>query len=133
MAQTKKRSRRGSRGRRAKDKWVSPIGQAHTEAARKRFERSAAYRAEWERTRPYQEIARIAILRRTDLDLTQEEIAQRMGTTKSVVSRIESGRHPTSLNSLKRLAEALEMQLVVGFEASPSNGAKHKKRELIAV
>jgi transcriptional regulator with XRE-family HTH domain len=53
-----------------------------------------------------------------------------MGTTASVISRIESGQHATSLRTLKRLAEALELRLVIGFEHGP--GAR-PKRDLIAI
>lgn len=39
--------------------------------------------------------------------LTQEEVAKRMGTTQSVVARLESGHPLPSLRSLKRYAEAV--------------------------
>jgi transcriptional regulator with XRE-family HTH domain len=39
--------------------------------------------------------------------LTQQELAERVGTSQSVISRIESGQHPTSVTMLRRLAEAL--------------------------
>lgn len=51
-----------------------------------------------------EEIARVVIMRRAQLGLTQQELAERMGTTKSVVSRIESGQHRTSTETLRRLA-----------------------------
>lgn len=48
--------------------------------------------------------------------LTQEEVARRMGTTQSVVARLESGRPLPSLRSLRRYASAiggkLEIRLV---------------------
>ena len=39
--------------------------------------------------------------------LTQDEVARRMGTTQSVVARLESGRPLPSLRSLKRYAQAV--------------------------
>jgi len=39
--------------------------------------------------------------------LTQDEVARRMGTTQSVVARLESGRPLPSLRSLKRYAMAV--------------------------
>lgn len=39
-----------------------------------------------------------------------------MGTTASVISRIESGQHRTSAERLRRLAEALESNAVLGFD-----------------
>jgi predicted transcriptional regulator len=39
--------------------------------------------------------------------LTQDEVARRMGTTQSVVARLESGHPLPSLRSLKRYAQAV--------------------------
>ena len=40
-------------------------------------------------------------------------------TSHSAISRIESGQHATSVQTLQRLAEALEMRFVLGFEHGP--------------
>jgi len=46
--------------------------------------------------------------------LTQDAVAERMGTTKSAVSRLESaGKHPPSLMTLKRYASAVGCELQV--------------------
>ena len=46
--------------------------------------------------------------------LTQDAVAQRMGTTKSAVSRLESaGKHAPSLATLKRYASAVGCELQV--------------------
>lgn len=46
--------------------------------------------------------------------LTQETVAERMGTTKSAVSRLESaGKHAPSLATLKRYAQAVGCELQV--------------------
>jgi transcriptional regulator with XRE-family HTH domain len=50
------------------------------------------------------------------LGISQQELANRMGTTASVISRIESGQHRTSAETLRRLADALEGSAVVGFD-----------------
>lgn len=51
---------------------------------------------------------------RTRAGLTQDVVAERMGTTKSAVSRLESaGRHVPSLSSLKRYAQAVGCELQV--------------------
>ncbi len=59
------------------------------------------------------------IARRQALDLTQQELAARVGTSHSVISRIESGQHPTSVTTLRRLADAFGTHLVVGFDDRP--------------
>ena len=43
----------------------------------------------------------------------------RVGTSHSIISRIESGQHPTSVTALCRLAAAFETHLVVGFSDEP--------------
>lgn len=55
---------------------------------------------------PEFEIARAMIKARTDAGLTQEEVAKRMGTTRSAVARLESGRTMPSIKTLYRYADA---------------------------
>jgi DNA-binding XRE family transcriptional regulator len=51
---------------------------------------------------------------RTKAGLTQDAVAERMGTTKSAISRLESaGKHTPSLGTLKRYAEAVGCELQV--------------------
>lgn len=48
--------------------------------------------------------------------LTQDAVAERMGTTKSAISRLESaGKHAPSLATLKRYAQAVGCELQVRF------------------
>jgi transcriptional regulator with XRE-family HTH domain len=98
--------------------------------------RNPAYRAELERLAPYEALARIVIRRRGQLGLSQAELAQRMGTSHSAISRIESGRHPATVQTLRRLADALETHLVVGFADDiaglGSAGVDARQADLIA-
>jgi len=49
---------------------------------------------------------------RTRAGLTQDVVAERMGTTKSAVSRLEgSGKHAPSLATLRRYAQAVGCEL----------------------
>lgn len=51
---------------------------------------------------------------RSRAGLTQEAVAERMGTTKSAVSRLEAaGKHAPSLATLKRYANAVGCELQV--------------------
>jgi len=93
---------------------ISPVGTSHAKAMRRRA-RNPEYRAELERLAPYEALARIVIRRRGQLGLSQAQLAKRMGTSHSAISRIESGQHPTTVQTLRRLADALETHLVVGF------------------
>jgi transcriptional regulator with XRE-family HTH domain len=53
-----------------------------------------------------------------------------MGTTASVISRIESGQHATSARTLKRLAEALGARAVLGLEFGTEDAPE---RELVVL
>ncbi len=108
----------------------SPIGSDHRAGSARRLQRSAAYREELERIAPYEGVARIVIARRQTLGLTQQQLAERMGTSHSVISRIESGQHPTSETTLRRLAAAFETHLVVCFKDDPDEVTD---AELVAV
>ncbi len=112
----------------AQRKSTSPVGSTVSESARRRARRDAAYRDAKAQLEPYEQLARIVIRRRMDLGLTQEELAMRMGTSHSAISRIESGQHSTSVQTLQRLAAALEMRFVMGFEHGP---AEKPVRELV--
>ncbi len=51
---------------------------------------------------------------RSRAGLTQDAVAERMGTTKSAISRLESaGKHAPSLSTLKRYAIAVGCELQV--------------------
>jgi transcriptional regulator with XRE-family HTH domain len=47
--------------------------------------------------------------------LTQAELAHRMGTTQPFVARLEAGGAEPTLETLVRIARALDVQLVVDF------------------
>lgn len=101
-----------------KAKNMSPVGDTHREGMQRRSRRPA-YRKERVRLAPYETLARFVIRRRGELGLTQAELAERMGTSHSAISRIESGHHRTSVETLRRLAAALDTHLVVGFHDHP--------------
>lgn len=96
---------------------MSPIGTSASEAAHRRLRENGAYRAERARLEPYEAIARQVIRLRACRGLSQEELAARIGTSHSQVSRIESGQHKTNVETLRRIAEALDSDLVVMFQS----------------
>ena len=69
-----------------------------------------------EETRLEYEIARALIKARIGKGLTQAEVARRMNTKQSVISRVENARTMPSLAFLKRLAEVLNASLEVQFK-----------------
>jgi DNA-binding XRE family transcriptional regulator len=59
------------------------------------------------------EVARELISARARVGLTQADVAERMGTTQSVVARIESGRRQPSMRTVQRYAQAIGCRAVV--------------------
>ncbi len=57
--------------------------------------------------------------RRRALGLTQDELAKRAHTSPSLISRVESGQRAPTVTTLRRLAQALEANLVVDFDGRP--------------
>ena len=61
-------------------------------------------------------LATALIKARADAGLTQEELAKRMGTTQSVIARLEGGKSRPSTTTLARVAKATGTKLRVSFE-----------------
>ncbi len=57
---------------------------------------------------------------RADAEMTQEQVAQAMGTTQAVVARLESGRTMPSTRTLQRFAKATRTRLRISFEPQKS-------------
>jgi DNA-binding XRE family transcriptional regulator len=53
---------------------------------------------------------------RSQSNLTQDQIAERMGTSRTAVVRLEGGKGNPSLNTLRRFADATGTKLRVSFE-----------------
>ena len=93
-----------------------PIGSTSQHASGRRYHRSAFYREEHDRLAPSRAIARAVILARSERRWTQQQLAGHLGTTNTVVSRIESGRHRISLETLQRLAQVLDLKFTISPE-----------------
>jgi ribosome-binding protein aMBF1 (putative translation factor) len=74
------------------------------------------YRKAYEQLEPEFALARAVIHARVTAGLTQEQLAQRMNTTQSVIARLESGRTRPSTQTLERLATATGTRLQITFE-----------------
>lgn len=67
------------------------------------------------------EITRLEAVRmlrevRKEVGMTQEELAKRIGTKKSNISRLESGRYNPSLDFLVKVAGGLGKQIQVSIK-----------------
>ena len=76
-------------------------------------------RAEYDALTDEFETVRELIAARTLAGLTQNEVALRMGTTQSVVARLESGKRTPSMRTVQRYAQAVGARAVVRIEPVP--------------
>ena len=76
-----------------------------------------AFKAEYDRLQPEFAVINAIIEARRKKDVTQEELAEKIGTKQSVISRLESGRANPSVGFLKKLAQALNTNLEIRFIA----------------
>lgn len=53
-------------------------------------------------------------------DLSQKELADLCGTTQSAIARLEAGRRPPRIDTLERVAQALDCELKI--ELKPKTG-----------
>ena len=58
-------------------------------------------------------VAEALIRARTRAQLTQAQVAKRIGTTQSAVARLESGRTSPSVATLRRYADATGSRLII--------------------
>jgi ribosome-binding protein aMBF1 (putative translation factor) len=107
------------------EKWISPIGQSIDEFIAEQERLHPELRKERERNRPRRELSRMLMIRRIELDLSQQELANRMGTTVAVISRLERGSQNFSTATLQRLARALDTRLVYAFEPVDDAGFEY--------
>jgi transcriptional regulator with XRE-family HTH domain len=61
--------------------------------------------------------------RRGELGLSQRQLADLVGTTQSAIARLESGGRPPRIDTLLRIAEALDCELVIELRARDGDRA----------
>lgn len=64
---------------------------------------------------PEYQIARALIRARIEKNLTQKQLAVKLGTKQSVLSRVENAKTTPTVSFLKRLAVVLNMNLKIEF------------------
>lgn len=111
---------------------MSPVGASVADDIRRHGNADAEYRKVRARFARAEAVARLLIQFRMKHNLTQEQLAQLMGTSAPAISRLESGTHVPSLTTLSRLAEAAGERLVIGFERTKATSPKGD-RTLVAV
>ena len=111
----------------------SPVGASAADAAAARGRRSEDYRAAREeyaaieRLREVNWIAAHIRERRYELDLTQQQVAERAGTSHSFISKLESGTHIPTIPVLTRIFAVLDERLLIGIERDTPDGEPERE------
>lgn len=80
------------------------------------------FRQEWEEQRKENEIARQIIQLRKEKGLTQSDLAKKLNTQQSVISRIENGEQNITLSTLDKIAKELGARIEITFKLDSSLG-----------
>ena len=82
---------------------------------KKKWEKDPEFQKAWEKTRLEYEVARALIKARIEKKMTQKQLARKMKTKQSVISRVENAQTKPTLSFLQRLADALGGKLEVNL------------------
>jgi len=74
------------------------------------------FKAEYEKLKPRYDLIAQIIDTRSQLNITQEELAQRVGTQKSNISRFESGSYNPSLDFVTKVAKSLGKEVHISLQ-----------------
>ena len=106
----------------SEDQTISPLGRSARTGAAARYQASAEYRQSADRYAQHRAIARQIIHKRVARSWTQRDLAERMHTTDSAVSRWESGRRAVSSETLQRLADVFGEAIII--EPTPDSAIR---------
>ena len=96
-----------------------PVAHDHDEFLARAMKRKGFAAAYAENADEY-ELVRELLAARAKAGLTQEQVAECMGTTKSAVSRLEgAGKHSPSVSTLKRYARAVGCEVEIRLVPAP--------------
>lgn len=80
-----------------------------------RLMKDEEFKAEYEKLRPRYELIAQIVDARNQLNMTQEELALRVGTQKSNISRFESGAYNPSLDFIAKIARSLGKEIHISL------------------
>ncbi|MBD5509219.1 MAG: helix-turn-helix transcriptional regulator [Lachnospiraceae bacterium] len=83
------------------------------EEVKKDMLKDKEFKTEYERLESRYEAIEQIVRARKEQNMTQEELAKRVGTQKSNISRLESGNYNPSLDFLVKVAESLGKHLSI--------------------
>ena len=85
------------------------------EEVHNRLMKDEKFKTEYEKLKPRYELIAQIIDVRNQQNITQEELAQRVGTQKSNISRFESGSYNPSLDFVTKVAKSLGKEVHISL------------------
>lgn len=82
---------------------------------KKQILRDTEVRRAYEALGPEFKLVHMLIQRRLSRGLTQTELAKKIGTKQSAISRLESGQYNPTIGILRKIAEALDADLKISL------------------
>ena len=82
---------------------------------KKKWLKDPAFKKAYDDLQPEYDLIALMIRKRIDEGLTQKEIARRMGTKQSAISRFESGTYNPSLAWIRNAAHALDAKVRISI------------------
>ena len=76
-------------------------------------------RQEYEALEPEFRLIRDVLLRRSELNLSQAQLAKLVGTKQPAISRLERGDGNITISTLRKVADALNADLDISLKAMP--------------
>ncbi len=77
--------------------------------------KSPKFRKAWDALEVEFQIINDILKKRIEKDMTQRQLAKKIGSGQATISRLEAGNYNPSIKFLKRVAEALGAKLKVSF------------------
>src|SRR6056297_424394 len=77
------------------------------------FLKDEEFKKEYDRLKPRYDVISQVVSIRKQLNMTQEELANKIGTQKSNISRLENGNQNPSIDLLYKIANALGRDLTI--------------------
>lgn len=78
--------------------------------------RDPEVRREYERLGPEYKLIELMIRKRIEKKMSQSDLAKKIGTKQSAISRVESGNGNPTLAFMQKIAEAFGSRLSISFE-----------------
>lgn len=83
--------------------------------------KSQEFKREYDALEPEYRFLKALVEQRISKGITQEMLARKIGTKQSAIARLESGQANPTIGFLKKVADALDVELEIGLRPRASS------------